>query len=49
MPSLGYPRQEWSLATWSGYQRQHLVLDDAHAHFDVSEDRDVLGAARLYA
>ena len=37
------------LATWSGYQRQHLVLDDTHTYLDVPEDRDVLGAARLQA
>jgi len=37
------------LATWSGYQCQHLVLDDAHTHLDLPEDWDVLGAARLQA
>ena len=48
--AIGCSQQAWSLlATWSGYQRQHLVLDDAHTHLDLPEDRDVLGAARLQA
>jgi hypothetical protein len=35
------------LAAWCGYQRQHLILYNAHAHLNLPEDRDVLGAARL--
>jgi hypothetical protein len=47
LQNISRPKQGKELAAWGGYQCQHLILDDAHAHLNLPEDRDVLGGAWL--